>query len=167
MKFPVFVLPNLENRSDVHMLDADGSSLTATEFSRNIGGIKSLRFMVNDESIKLRTPQITAQNMTTGEVLFCFAYPSGTDSNKRTTSGAVVFRESDLDAIASDPRLGALADRVGVGESFRRFAKSAIEKFKKQELLRKKKRKALVAALLCLVAVGVALYLLRHPGRSD
>lgn len=141
MKFPIFVLPNLENRADVHMLDADGSSLTATEFSRNVGGIKSLRLMVNENSIRLQKPQITKQDTATGDILFCFAYPSGSDSNNRITTGSIVFRESDVDDIISDPRLRALADRVGIGETFRRFAKPALADFKSQEEFREKKSK--------------------------
>lgn len=140
MKFPIFVLPNLENRADVHMLDSDGSSLTATEFSRNIGGIRGLRFMLSERSIQLQTPQITKQDTSTGEVLFCFAYPSGSDSNNRITTGAIVFRETDIDKIIADPRLREFADKVGIGEAFRQSAKRALAEFKSQEELREKKK---------------------------
>ena len=141
MKFPIFVLPNKENRSDVHMLDAEGGSLTATEFSAAIGKITTLRLMVNEESARLQKPWITAQTTTTWGKLFCFAYPFDRDSNNRITTCAIVFRENDVEALNSDSALGKLADRVGINATLRGSISREVEAFKMDELLREKKKR--------------------------
>jgi hypothetical protein len=140
IKFPVFVLPNVENKADVSILDAQAQRLTATEFSIRIGGIKTLRFMASEKSIEFGKPQITAQATTTGEKLFCFAYPFGRDVNQRITSGAIVFRESDVDAITFDSNLQKLAEEVGITSNVWTLAKPLIAEFNRQEALAQKKK---------------------------
>ena len=98
MKFPIIVLPNLEHRSDIQMLDADDKALSATEFSGNIGGLKSLRLMVGDANIQNGVPGVTKQVTNFGE-LFCIAFPSGRDRSNRIASGAVILREEDLESL--------------------------------------------------------------------
>ena len=140
MKLPIFVLPNTKNQPDIQMLDADGRSLTATEFSNIIGGIKSLRFMVGDASIFSRMPQITSQETKEWGRLFCIAFPSGIDSSKRITSGAVILRETDIDDLSSDPKLGQIAGEAGIDEHRRNLVAPTIEQLKRGEAQHVKKK---------------------------
>jgi len=140
MKLPIFVLPNLENQSDVQMLDADGALLTATQFSDAIGGIKSLRFMVGDASIFSETPQITSQTTVKWGRLFCVAFPSGVDTSKRIASGAVILREIDVDALATDTMLWGLAGKAGIDEGRRKAVAHEIASLRERELLSEKKK---------------------------
>ncbi len=166
MKLPVFVLPNVQNRADLDMLDADGLSLTAKQFSDTIGGITTLRLMVSDEALKQGKYSISAQNTQCGETLFCFAYPAGSDANKRATTGAIIFRERDYESIVNEPRLMAVADRTGIREEFLRFAKSAISEFKAEVAARNEKKKVLLVAFWVGV-LAVVLYFLRRMAVSQ
>ena len=140
MKYPIFVLPNVENCADIQMLDADGMLLTATEFSKAIGGIKTLRLMVSDKSIKLQEPQITSQITMGNDEVFCFAYPAGKDSDNRITTGAIVFREIDIKVLNSDSRLQALALKAGINSSVLQSIRSKYVWHKMQDLNPLKKK---------------------------
>ena len=140
MKLPIFVLPNLENQSDVQMLDADGRLLTATQFSDAIRGIKSLRLMVGDASIHSHTPQITFQTTCKWGRLFCVAFPSGLDTSNRIASCAVILRDIDMEALMSDSKLWELAGKAGIDENRRNAVKHEIDSLKQRELMSEKKK---------------------------
>lgn len=138
MKLPIFVLPNVSNQSDTQILDAYGRSFTAIDFSGAIRGITTLRLMVDDENTRSLKPQLTAQRNTAMGDLFCFAYPSGKDTNKRITTGAVIFRESDIESLLSEPKLLELSEAVGIRKILCDSLKRKVEEFKADQTLQKK-----------------------------
>ncbi len=141
MRFPVIVTPNVKNTSDIEIIDADGKCLSATEFSRLIGGIKALRLMITEESLAARKSQITSQIINTGEELFCIALQSGKDSNNRVTTVAIILRVSDIAIVEEDENFRERATKAGLPSQLLSRLGSDINRHKMQAALLVKKKK--------------------------